>query len=148
MALIIYPAQNADSFITVADAKVVIDNYTLDGAKWDAKTLQEQEILLRIAYNDIVDHTDSTTYPDPLPACVGEAQALMAVHDLVNSISGGATSTTAQVKKQKAGPIEREFFELKTVVKSTTRVPDQAKRCLAGIGYIFPAFGQTRLGRT
>ena len=148
MSLIIYPATDADSFITVADATTVIKKYTLDGDKWDAKTLEEQEILLRIAFTDIINHTDQTTYPDPLPSCVPEAQALMAVHDLVNSISGGAVGTQAQVKKQKAGPVEREFFELKTLPKSTQRVPEQAKPCLASIGYTFPSFGQTLLGRS
>ena len=148
MPLIIYPAAGADSFITVADATNTIKKYTLDGNKWDAKTLEEQEILLRIAFTDIINHTDSSSYPDPLPACVPDAQALMAVHDLVNSISGGAVGTQAQVKKQKAGPVEREFFELKTLPKSTTRVPEQAKSCLSSIGYVFPSFGQTLLGRS
>lgn len=146
MALIIYPAPNADSFISLTDAKTVIDSRTLDGAVWDAKSVEEQEALLRIAFHYIIDNTPEL--PATLPACVPEAQALMAVHDAVNGLSGGPQSTQAQVKKQKAGPVEREFFELKTQSKGVSRVPEQARSCLAAIGFVFQSFNQTRLGRS
>ena len=151
MALIIYPDALADSFITVANATTVINTLTLNEADWALLSVASQEILLRIAFNDIIDHTNPTTYPDPIDACVGEAQALMAVHDTVNSISGGAVTTTQQIKKQKAGPIEREFFESATAIRATSAVPNSAQACLSRLGYVFSSTSglkQTILGRS
>jgi len=151
MALIIYPSPDADSFISVSDATVVIESYTMSASKWSTLSDTEKEVLLRIAYKDIVDHTDPLTYPTPFPECVGEAQALMAVHDAVNNLSSGTTAqVTGAIKKQKAGPVEREFYDTTKVQKSTSRVPDMAKACLEMIGYHLSAANglQTRLGKS
>ena len=151
MALIVWPVQDSDSFVTVAQATLYAEMLTMNSVAWKALSIEDQERLLRIAYKDIVDHTDPTTYPTPLPACVGEAQSLMAVHDMVNSISSGAADTGIQVKKNKAGPIEQEFFESKTAKRSLSRVPEQAKKCLEDFGYVFVVnsskFTQKRVGR-
>ncbi len=155
MALIIYPATNSDSFVTVPQADLYISMLTMNSQDWVALTPTDKEILLRIAYRDIIDHTVPAKYPKPLPACVGEAQALMAVHDTVNSISSGVATTTVQgaIKKQKVGTIEQQFYDAKTTSskRSLTRVPAGAKKCLEGIGYIFKAkttgLSQTILGR-
>jgi len=154
MALIIYPDPLADSFVTLPQAELYISMMTLNGAEWKALMPDHQEQLLRIAYRDIIDHTDPKKYPNPMPICVAEAQALMAVHDHINSLSGGATSTatTGAVKKQKVGPVEREFYDVGGKVSSgkVYRVPDMAKKCLEGIGYVFKkktsGLSQTILG--
>ena len=141
--LILYPDPLADSFASVAQADLYISALTMNSASWLAVTPEDKERLLRIAYRDIIDHTDPTTYPNPLPICVSEAQALMASHDNVNSISSGIASTTVQgaIKKQKVGSIERQFYDTKTTSskRSLSRVPTSAQACLAGIGYVFKA---------
>ena len=154
MALIIYPLTDSDSFITVADADIVIGKYTLQSAAWLALTPTAKENYLRIAYRDIIDHTDPTTYPTPLDACVGEAQALMAVHDLQYGFSNTQSATTGAIKKQKVGSITREFYDVQGAVQDavTGRVPDMAKNCLTALGYVIAAktsgVGQTLLGRS
>jgi len=149
MALIIYPDPLADSFVTVAEADVYISQLTVDNDKWVAQTPERKEQLLRIAYRYIFDNTDESLYGIPFKPCLGEAQALMASHDLVNSLSGGGTTqVTGALKKQKAGPVEREFYDTSKVTKSRTRVPDLAKACLESVGYHTPSAGQTRLGRS
>jgi hypothetical protein len=154
MALIIYPLPDADSFITVADADIVIGKYTLQSASWLALSPEAKENYLRIAYRDIIDHTDPTTYPDPLDACVGEAQALMAVHDLQYGLSDTQTATTGAIKKQQVGSVTREFYDVQGQVKDavTSRVPDMAKTCLTALGYVMSAdmrgLCQTLLGRS
>ena len=140
--LVIYPDPAADSFVTLPQAELYISILTLNGAEWSALDPTHQEQLLRIAYRDIIDHTDQLTYPTPLPVCVGESQALMAIHDHVNALSGGATSTatTGALKKQKVGPIEREFYDVGGTSSNSGkvyRVPDMAMKCLEGIGYVF-----------
>ena len=141
MALIIYPAVDADSFVTVAQASLYISLLTMNSAQWTALSVDEQEILLRIAYRDIIDHTDPLTYPNPLPICVSEAQALMASHDNVNSISSGvaATTTTGAVKSQKVGSIAVSYYDSKSTsaARSVRRVPTSAQTCLADLGYVF-----------
>ena len=151
MALTLYPDQNTDSFITVAQADTIIATYTLDSVKWLTLPTDQREVLLRIAYAYIIDNTDPTMYPDPMVACVGEAQALMASHDNVNSLSGGQTSTATKgaLKKQKVGVIERQFYDVagKSTRGTVSRVPDMAKSCLESLGFAVPSTGQTHLGR-
>jgi len=141
MALITHPDPNADSFVTLQQAELYISLLTLNNAEWVALSPDVQEQLLRIAYRDIVDHTDPTKYPNPLPLCVGESQSLMAIHDHINTLSGGATSTatTGAIKKQKVGSVEREFYDVQGATKSGKiyRVPDLAYKCLEGLGYKF-----------
>ena len=153
--LIIYPATDADSFITVPQANLYISLLTMNSVEWVALSIQDKEILLRIAYNDIIDHTDPTTYPVPLPICVGEAQALMASHDNVNSISSGiaSTSVTGAIKSQKVGSIAVSYYDSKTTstARSIRRVPNSAYKCLLDLGYVFASssdkFKQQRVGR-
>ena len=156
MALIIFPAPNSDSFVTLPQAELYISTLTLNGNEWKALTPEVQEQLLRIAYRDIIDHTDPTTYPQPLPVCVAEANALMAIHDSVNNLSGGATVTATKgaLKKQKVGTLEQQFYDVQGAVanKSTSRIPAMAKNCLDGLGYKFKShtagLKQAILGRS
>ena len=155
MALIIYPDPAADSFVTLPQAELYISMLTMNSADWVALTPEDQERLLRIAYRDIRDHTDPKTYPKPLPICVSEAQALMAVHDTVNSISSGIASTTVQgaIKKQKVGSVEQQFYDTKSTSAKRTlsRVPSGARKCLELLGYTFKVHSdglkQVHLGR-
>jgi len=156
MALTIYPDPAADSFVTVQQADLYISLLTMNSPEWTALAPDDKERLLRIAYRDIIDHTDPTKYPNPLPVCVSESQALMAVHDTVNNLSSGVTSTntTGAIKKQKVGSIEREFYDVAgTVSKGTVyRVPKSAWKCMKDLGYALKTktsgLSQTLLGRS
>ena len=155
MALIIYPDPAADSFVTLPQAELYISLLTMNSTDWTTLSPDDQERLLRIAYRDIIDHTDPKTYPKPLPICVSEAQALMAVHDTVNSISSGVAATTVQgaIKKQKVGSVEQQFYDTKSTasVRSLSRVPAGARKCLEDLGYKFhlksDGLKQVHLGR-
>lgn len=151
MALIIYPDPNADSFVTVAQADAYISALTLDSAQWDALSIEDRERYLRIAYRNIIDNTDPTTYPDPLPSCVGESQSLMASNDMVNGLSSGANqSTTGSIKRNKVGSIEQEFYDTNKV-SSVNIVPPTAQSCLSDLGYSFTNINgltQLTLGRS
>ena len=156
MALVIYPTADYDSFITVADATTAISELTLHNTLWVALTTAEQEVYLRIAFRNIEDHVDQTLtpYPDPFPTCVGEAQALMAVQDVVYGFSAStSTAEVGSVKKQKVASLEIEYFDSKTnTMKYAPRVPDMAIPCLETLGYIFtPTYNglsQSTLGRS
>jgi hypothetical protein len=156
MALILYPATGADSFISVVDATTVISTLTLHSATWTALTEPDQEVYLRIAYRLIMDglDTETTPLPDPLPVCVGEAQALIAVQDLVYGFSASTTTdANGAIKKQKAGVLEVEYYDTATGTKAyAPRIPMMAKPCLESIGYIVPTdigrLTQLTLGRS
>ena len=154
MALIVYPDPNADSFVTVQQADLYISTLTLNGNDWNALDTETKEVYLRIAYRNIIDNTDPTTYPDPLPVCVGEAQSLMAVHDLVNGLSEGTvTAEKGAIRSQKVGSIEQSFYDVKGYIENGTvsRLPEAAKPCLFDLGYDFSTIKgikQTILGRS
>ncbi len=156
MPMILYPLPNTDSFITVADATITIDSYTVNGADWAALSIPEQEIYLRIAYRRILDGIDLTVNPLPvvLPACLGDAQALTAVHDVANNISATAgAGVTGEIKSQAVASLKVEYFQSDSgfVATEINPIPDMAKGCLADLGYIFVStsnkFKMQRLGR-
>ena len=156
MALIIYPTADYDSFITVADATTAIDSLTLYSTQWAALSATEKEVYLRIAFRDIDDHVDQDDYPypDPMTDCVGEAQALMAIQDVVYGFSASvSTAEVGSVKKQKVASLEIEYYDSKSnTMKYAPRVPDMAKPCLETLGYTFtPTYNglsQSTLGRS
>ena len=157
MPLIIHPATGADSFVTVAQADLYISLLTMNSAEWTAIAPDDKERLLRIAFRDIIDHTDPTTYPTPLPACVGESQAMMAIHDSINNLSSGVvnTSVTGAIKQKKVGSISQSFYDTKTTGGTkgkVYRVPDGAWKCMQSLGYILSIksdkFSQAILGRS
>ena len=156
MALVIYPNVGYDSFVTVVDADTYIDTLTLDGPAWIALTVPVKENYLRIATRTIIDGIDQTVYPlpDPAPACLGEATALIASWDLKNGLSASAGGgTTGEVKRQKVSTLEIEYFQSESgfVATAVAPIPDMAKPCLEGLGFIFVkdtrGIGQVYLGR-
>ena len=156
MALVIYPTADYDSFITVADAATTIGEYTLHSAVWTALTSAEQEIYLRIAARNIIDHVDQdlTPFPDPMPTCVGQAQALMAIQDVVYGFSAQDTvDESGSIKKEKVASLEIEYYDTKSkTAKRVSVVPDMAMLCLEDIGYVLSPYiaglTQTTLGRS
>lgn len=155
MALVIYPSTDYDSFISVVDATTSINTMTVFASQWDDISNAEKEIYLRIACRRIEDGIDQiiNPYPDPMPSCAGEAQALMAVQDLVYGISAGTSTTcTGSIKKQKVGSLEVEYFDTKSKqTKMISIIPQLARVCLESLGYEtatqVAGLSQTLLGR-
>ncbi len=155
--LILYPAMNADSFVTVLEADDYIATLTLHSTEWMALSVADKEIYLRIAYRLINAGIDYTVTPLPavLPTCLYQAQALIALHDLTNGISANASgaSSSGVIKKQKVASLEVEYFEPKDGLASTTTnpIPTSVRTCLSGLGYTFSASNsgmkQARVGR-
>ena len=155
MALVIYPTADYDSFITVADATTAISELTLHSTLWVALTTAEQEVYLRIAFRNIDDHVNQTLtpYADPIATCVGEAQALMAIQDVVYGTSTPDTDLNGAIKKQKVASLEIEYYDVSSgKVISVPIVPPMAVPCLETLGYIFSVsvgnLSQLTLGRS
>jgi len=116
MALTIYPALGADSFISLADATTTITANSLQSSQWIALTDANKEVYLRIAYINIVnnisyDITSLSGYLDPLTyvalySCLPKSQAMMAIHDVVYQISSEINPNTGLISKEKVGDLE------------------------------------------
>ncbi len=137
------------------DAETVVSTLTLHEALWSAKDETEKEVYLRIAFRNIDAHVDQTLtpYPDPMTDCVGEAQALMAVQDVVYGTSNPDTELNGAIKKQKVASLEIEYYDTNTgKTISIPIVPPMAVPCLETLGYIFTptisGVSQTTLGRS
>ena len=154
MALTLYPDPNADSFIDLTTASETIAKLTLHSAEWEALAPETQEVYLRTSYFYIVGNSDESLMPDPMYDCVLDAQAVMAARDLVAGITEGETSTsnTGAIKRQKAGSVEREFYDSNINSKTVSRVPSAYNTCLEQIGFVpvinVTGLKQTTLGRS
>jgi hypothetical protein len=140
MALIVYPTDNYDSFVSLEDATTAIGTYSLQSPNWLALSTTDQEIYLRIAFRNIIDNTDPEVFPiGDIDSCVATAQSLMASQDVYYglSIQDGSDKVGA-IKKEKALSFETEYYESKNGRAFTPRVPAIAVACLSSIGYVFP----------
>ena len=155
MALTIYDATGYDSFCTIVEADATVAAYTLYNTQWDALTDTQKEIYLRIAFRVIIDGLDEDDYPTaPVDDCVKQAQALIAVQDLITGASALAeTGVTGQIKKQQAGVVSVEYFQLDSGSSArTVIIPSLALPCLIDLGWdgstSVGGFQQTTLGRS
>jgi len=149
--LVIFPDPAADSFVTLLEAEQIIIEYTLDHAKWTALPDTEKEALLRIAFKLINDNIVTPITVANYDACLKSAQTLIASHDNVYGLSKGASiQTTGAIKKQKAGPVEREFYEPDRITDNPL-APQIVYPCLDIYGFTLSrtsGFRQSILGRS
>jgi hypothetical protein len=152
MALTVYPAAGWNTFIDLADATQVISDYTLYLPQWTAASDEDKERYLRIATAFIVEGLPEIT--DPAPECLGDAEALIAVQDLVYGFSAStASASLGAIKKEKAGQVEMQYYDTKDGnTEKPPVVPALARACLANLGFIFPSgvsgLTQMTLGRS
>ena len=116
MSLTIYPAMGYDSFISLTDADSIISEFSVHYSSWSALTSSEQEVYLRIATDRIMNavsfdstnpngYLDSLTY-DVSTSCLPKACALMAIHDVVYSISSSINPNTGLITSERVGDIQ------------------------------------------
>ncbi len=152
MALVIYDATGYDSFCTVAEANTTVASLTLYNTTWTALSDAEKEVYLRIAFRVIVDGFEDITEIENSD-CLKEAQALIAVNDLVTGLSADTEATTGAVKKQKAGVVEVQYYEPSSDSSGrTVIVPSMAMPCLIALDWdgntAEGGFKQTTLGHS
>ena len=152
MALTIYDATGYDSFATIAEADSTVANLTLYSTQWSALDDTTKEIYLRIAFRVIIDGLEEL--PEAPPSdCLKEAQALIAINDVITGLSINEETTTGVIKRQKAGVVEVEYFEPNSDSSGrTVIVPSMALQCLLALGWTGNisegGFKQTTLGRS
>ena len=137
MALIVYPLPNFNSYVSVTDADIIASGY-LAYSSWTALDLTAQEVYLQTAFRYIqnLNGFEGPSLPELDLTCLPVAQTEIALNDILYGISS-STSTPQQVKKEKAGPVEMEYFESDAGAFSPSLIPanSTAANCLKTFGW-------------
>jgi hypothetical protein len=109
-ALTIYPAQDANSFLSRQDAEDILD-YSIQAELWDALSDDDQKRRLIAAYTEILlvlPLKVIETFPVemiPPQGCLPKAQALMAMQGLINEDN----SELQRIKSERLGPMQTVY---------------------------------------
>lgn len=157
MALVIYPTTDYDSFVSIADANTIIEEYSLHNDLWSALSDAEKEVYLRVGTDRIFSvistddtdeaYLDSTVY-DATTSCLPKSNALMAIHDVVYGLSTSINPNKGLITKEKVGDLEVNYFQgYSKNPKSgivTNPFPNIVKSCLETYGATFNLSGLTK----
>lgn len=123
MALTIYPDTNYDSFISLVDANTFLSENSLQYSQWDALDDSTKEIYLRISFGRILGIIDLELIVEQSDIDnLAKANSLMAIHDLVYSISSSINPNVGAIVKEKVGDLEVEYSQ-KSGAKGISRSP-------------------------
>ena len=118
MALTLYPATNADSFVSVTDADTYISLNSVHSDQWEQFTTEQKEVYLRIAFTRLhgaMQIASDSTQPepssyDPTNTCLPKSNAMMAVFDLAYGLSSEINPNTGVVIKERVeGAVEVSY---------------------------------------
>ncbi len=147
MNLIVYPDTNYNTYISLIDAEASASDY-LFYPQWAELDEDTQSRYLLHAFRIIYD-LNGFVGPVP-PADAGSlptAQLQVALNDIVHGLSM-STEVTQQVKREKAGPVEMEYYENPTGVYSASAIPTVTHKCLKSFGWVgtqsLPGLGSIR----
>lgn len=139
MALVVYPTENYDSFVSVADSVTIATKYSVQSEQWIALDDLKKETFLRKATDRILLVVDSLLLAED--ECLKKATTMMAIKDLVFNISANVNPNYGAVTKEKVGDIERQYYhgDTNSRIKSldTNPFPAEVKECLAKYGAEF-----------
>lgn len=166
MALIIYPEDGYDSFISEPDAELIIQDNSLQYQQWLDLPNLVRDIYLRIATTAILNavstdsenpngYLDKASY-DASSSCLPRVCALVAMHDLVYQISSEINPNTGLITKEKVGDIEVAYTHGASASsrqlssKNKDVFPKYVKSCLSSYGVTVSASGfhQVQLERS
>ena len=146
MGLIVYPAAGYDSYVSLVDAENTIISYTTFGTQWLALDDATKEVYLRIATARINDVIDSVLL-NGIDACLSGSCSMMAVHDLVFSISSSVNANDGLITKEKVGDLEVQYQHSynKRSSRNTNPFPPLVRTCLIGYGAEFSSITRATL---
>ncbi len=131
MALIIYPTDSYNSYVSLADAEILIDDNIITTTSWDALTNAQKELYLKQATTLI-----RLKIQDPYEEATPYDLQLATVHLAVSSISVDMTESDGRdnLKRIKIeGAIEKEYF---TKGEKSNSFPDIVEALLSQYTYI------------
>lgn len=109
MALIIYPTDSWDSFVTIANADTILTNNipSTQRTLWDALTDTDKEIYLRQATELI---RTKITLPDELEDDLQKATSYLANYSVGKDMTNDDGSGNVKVKNIAQTTIKKEYF--------------------------------------
>lgn len=131
MALIIYPTEDWDSYLTVADAEVLMGKHILDMSTWNALSDPHKEIYVRQASLLIktkITDPETTETPDDIEL----ATAYLANYSVGKTMTNSDDSGNLKSKRIE-GVIAKEWFSAN---KASNAFPDVVADLLAPYGYV------------
>jgi len=135
--MIIYPTENFDSYISNSDALLLAPKY-VTGSSWIVLTVEQQDAYLYQAFR-LIQGLNGFIGPDALlpddVGCLAETQFQIALSDVINGFSAGTTETQ-EVKAEKAGPVEIEYFASASGKVIISNIPPEAVSCLKAFSWV------------
>jgi len=130
--LIPFPIRGYNTYVTLSDAQSIAQNY-LFGQSFLALTEEQQSLYILQAFR-VIQNLNGFTEPDIGEdiTCLATAQVEIALQDNQYQISF-RDPKTQQVKREKAGAVEMEYYELPVWV-DVDLIPQTARTCLESYG--------------
>lgn len=141
MALIIYPAPLWDSYVSLADAEIIVTNNIISPASWNALTNATKELYLKQSSTLI-----RLKITDPLLSATPDDLELATVYLSVNSIGVDMVDSDEKnnIKRiEISGAITKEYF---TKSEKSNSFPDLVQSLLEQ--YIYSGSGTFSLSRS
>jgi len=128
MTLIIYPAADANSFITLQEANDILD-YNVDHYIWETYSDDDKMRYLVKAYKKILSIIEEEDLPDPIHDCIKESQANLALKYITNK----ALEEENRIKSEKLGPMSLSYQSRPLAPELIT---EEIGDCLSQWGYL------------
>jgi len=147
-ALIVHPANDFNTFVDVAGADIIAEDF-LEHGVWEALSLEDKQRWLLYTGNLIM-NLNGLKLPDTAVECLGKVQVDIAIHHIRYSID--AVEAKQQVRLQYFNHMSTEFFKNEGFDKLIPEdVPATSWPCLESVGVKKPqgcggvlAFRRTR----
>jgi hypothetical protein len=146
MALIIYPNDGYDSFISLADADALIASRYPLASKWVELTDSEREVYLRLHCNTILTTIDKALLPETA-GCLAKANGIMAYNDVIYDISITVDRNNGLITKEKVGDVEVNYQQYRSNLSKKSVFNVEVKQCLGKYGAVFSNL-QVTLGKS
>lgn len=130
MALIIYPTTNYNSYVSLADAEILIANNIINHTAWDALTSTQKELYLKQS-TTLIRLKIQDPYEDATPSDLELATVYLAVSSIaVDMTESDGKDNLKRIKID--GAIEKEYF---TKSEKSNSFPDIVEALLSQYTY-------------
>jgi len=148
MALVVYPDDGYDSFISLDEANSWISTHSPHAYKWYELDDDTKEIYLRLHCQTIQDKIDITLLSDHINECVQYSNASMALNDVVYGITLNTNPNFGLVTKEKVGDVEIDYKQYVQNLNKPSLYTTFVKNCLRLYGATFNTGCQILLGKS
>jgi hypothetical protein len=136
-ALIVHPAPGYNTFVDVAGADTIAEDY-IDHAIWDAMTAEDKQRWL-LYTGRLITSLKNIEIPDSVVVCLAGAQMQILMHILRNNLY--ADKVGQQVRVEYFNKMSIEYFKNNNADNLVlSDIPAEAWSCLISLGATKPSF--------